>query len=517
MEREDDAPEALLTRGDRIVAVGTLSDLRRQAPRAQAYDLQGKTLLPGFVDAHSHITQFAKTLRLVSLSGCRSEEEIRERLQRHMRERPPRRGEWVLGFGYDDSELSGRKHPEQQILDAVSVEFPILITHVSGHMGVLNSRALCELHISGETQDPAGGRIGRKPGSREPNGFLEETAFTDAASRIPAASPEEELCMLEQAQEIYLSYGITTAQEGKADAAAHSLLTEAARCGKLVMDVISYLDYFQTTEELREQARLRQDHSGRYRLGGYKIFLDGSPQGRTAWLTQPYCNAADGYRGYPAHTADEVREAVQESVQDGMQLLAHCNGDAAAKQFLDACRREDGIRALRPVMIHAQLLRGDQLPVLREIGMIPSFFVTHCWYWGDAHIRNLGRERADRISPLGTAARLGIPFTLHQDTPVLQPDLLEAVWCAVTRRTKEGQALAPDERVSPWEALKAVTCHGAYQYFEERDKGTLAPGKRADLVVLDQNPLSVPPERLREIRVLETIKDGNSRCRAAGN
>ena len=203
---------------------------------------------------------------------------------------------------------------------------------------------------------------------------------------------------------------------------------------------------------------------------------------------------------------------VRRAGAEHMQLLAHCNGDAACAQYLaaleTAAREGVDLTAMRPVMIHAQLLGRDQVPEVRRLGVIPSFFAGHVYHWGDIHLENLGPERAARISPAGSAAALGIPFTLHTDAPVLPPDILETVWCAVIRVTRSGRVLGPKERVDVSAALAAVTANAAYQYFEEGDKGTLARGLRADLVVLDRDPLAAPPEELRDIRVLETWKDG---------
>ena len=281
--------------------------------------------------------------------------------------------------------------------------------------------------------------------------------------------------------------------------------------GSLKLDVVAYGD-----PEGAEAARqafpesVRQYHR-RFKLGGYKMFLDGSPQGRTAWLRRPYQGEQE-YRGYGTLTDAEVLDMVRRAGTDGMQLLAHCNGDAACAQYLaalDAAAREGvDLAALRPVMIHAQLLGRDQLPEVRRLGVIPSFFVAHVYHWGDVHLENLGPGRAEAISPAGSAAEQGIPFTFHQDAPVIRPDMLETVWCAVNRVTRQGRVLGREERVDVRTALEAVTVHAAYQYFEETDKGTLAPGKQADLVILDRDPLAVPQEELRDIRVLETWKDG---------
>ena len=249
------------------------------------------------------------------------------------------------------------------------------------------------------------------------------------------------------------------------------------------------------------------------RLGGIKMFLDGSPQGRTAWMRTPYTGTPD-YCGYGTLTDEAVRAVLDLAAAEQVQVLAHCNGDAAAAQYLRALQQAEAehpvLKTLRPVMIHAQLLHPDQLALAKEVGVVASFFVAHVYHWGDVHIRNFGPDRAALISPTASALRVGVPFTFHQDAPVIPPDMLETVWCAANRRTEAGVLLGPDERITAREALRAVTATAAWQYFEEGDKGTLAPGKRADLVVLDRDPLTTPPEDLRKVRVLQTVKDGQT-------
>ena len=340
---------------------------------------------------------------------------------------------------------------------------------------------------------------------------MEENAFLEFQKRVPMMPLESFLAAYREAQDLYASYGITTVQEGLLRRELVPLYQALLADGSLKLDVVAYGD-----PEGAEAARqafpesVRQYHQ-RFKLGGYKMFLDGSPQGRTAWLRRPYQGEQE-YRGYGTLTDAVVLDMVRRAGTEGMQLLAHCNGDAACAQYLaalDAAAREGvDLAALRPVMIHAQLLGRDQLPEVKRLGVIPSFFVAHVYHWGDVHLENLGPGRAEAISPAGSAAELGIPFTFHQDAPVIRPDMLETVWCAVNRMTRQGRVLGREERVDVRTALEAVTVHAAYQYFEEKDKGTLAPGKRADLVILDRDPLAVPQEELRDIRVLETWKDG---------
>lgn len=243
---------------------------------------------------------------------------------------------------------------------------------------------------------------------------------------------------------------------------------------------------------------------------GDKIFLDGSPQQRTAFLREPYVG---GGLGEATMTEEEVLAAVRSAGEAGRQLLAHCNGDAAIDRFLWALEEADYPGALRPVIVHAQLLRRDQLAKVRERGVVASFFVSHVRHWGDVHLKNLG-ERARAISPCWSALEAGIPITLHQDTPVLPPEPFEPVACAALRETASGAELGREERISVWEGLKAMTIGAAYQYRAEGERGTLEPGKRADLIILDKDPLAVAPEELEDIRVLETVSEGRTLWKA---
>ena len=502
-----DAPQAVLVRGDRVAAVGALDDLRGLAPGAAERDLKGRALLPAFVDSHSHITAVAATLGLCQLGAAASPAEAAELLAAFRREHDIPAGEWVIGFGYDHNVFPGETHPTRQDLDRVLPDCPALITHASGHMGVMNTLGLEKLGLTPETPDPAGGRLGRDEHGQL-TGYLEEAAFLQVSAALPTATPEQALTQLRKAQEVYLSRGITLVQDGVTGPGQDALLRTLARENGLLVDVVGYAD-LQKSPELAHKPGI-----GRYRAGGYKLFLDGSPQGKTAWMRRPYENAGD-YRGYGVHTDREVDAWVEQALRENRQILVHCNGDAAAEQLLNACERAQEkvgrpIAAIRPVMIHAQLVGKDQLRRAARLGVIPSFFAAHTWYWGDIHLKSFGPERGRAISPLGTAQRLGLPFTLHQDSPVIPPDMVESVWCAVCRVTRNGVELDPNEAVSPLEALKAVTLHAAAQYGLERERGSISPGKRADFVLLSADPTAVSHTDLRTIRVLETIRDGET-------
>jgi predicted amidohydrolase YtcJ len=254
-------------------------------------------------------------------------------------------------------------------------------------------------------------------------------------------------------------------------------------------------------------------------VAGAKLSLDGSPQGKTAWLTEPYkvppAGAAPDYIGYPA-IPDEpaVLDLLDTAFANNWQILAHCNGDAAADQYIRAVRRASnayGNTDRRTVMIHAQTVREDQLDSMKVLGIIPSFFSMHTFYWGDWHRdETLGPDRAYRISPAMSALRRGMRFTQHHDAPVAKPDAIRILWCTVNRVSRSGEVIGSDQRVDPYIALKSITEWAAYQGYTENLKGTLAKGKMADLVILDKDPLKVAPMDIRDIQVLRTVKEGRT-------
>lgn len=499
--------EAVLVEDGVIRQVGSREALFAQKRAdTRLVDLQGAVLLPAFIDPHSHITALAQTLGLVNLSGCKNFGEITERLDAFIARTKPDKGQWVSAFGYDHNDLEEKCHPDRALLDRYP--FPVVVTHASGHMGVVNRMGLQALGITASTPNPEGGVIGRCAGTQEPNGYLEETAFTSFTARIPQPPLEQQMRQMEQAQDIYLQNGITTAQDGFTKEAEWTLLHCLAGQKRLKLDVVAYPNLPDNRKIALEHPQYCKQYHNRLKIGGYKVFLDGSPQGRTAWMSQPYADASDGYRGYAVHTDEEVRSYMRQALQDHMQILAHCNGDAAAQQMIDAYAAEKTGEDIRPVMIHAQLVRPDQLARMGELGMIASFFVAHTYYWGDVHLKNFGEARATAISPVRAAIDNGVVYTFHQDTPVILPNMLETLWCAVNRISKGGYVMGEAQRVSPLEALKGVTLYAAYQYFEENEKGSIRPGKRADFVLLDRDPLQVDPMELRDLRVLATIQGG---------
>lgn len=505
--------EAILVQDGRIVKTGSKETVFGcKQPDTVEIDLKGKTMMPGFIDGHSHFSGFANSLSQCDLSESVCFDDIVAKIKSFIEENQIPEGQWVTATNYDHNFLNEKCHPNKELLDKISRNHPIVIIHASSHMGVANTLALNLLKIDEETVDPSGGRYGRFKNSREPDGYMEENAFVDFRNHMPMPEVEDILNLFDRAQKIYASYGITTIQEGMVTDALFQILQEAVEKKKLFLDLIAYVDLENSAEILREHDEFLNQYRNHFKIGGYKIFLDGSPQGRTAWMKKAYENAEDGYSGYPIKTDEQLYNLILTALKDGQQLLAHCNGDAAAEQYLtqfEKVKKEHPeYDTQRPVMVHAQFVQKQQLERMKALSMIPSFFIAHIFYWGDIHIQNTGMERAKNISPAFSAVKLGLPFSFHQDSPVLKPDIFETVCCAVKRVTKNDVQLAKEERISVYEALKANTVYAAYQYGEENIKGTITEGKIADLIVLDRNPLETAIDELKDIKILSTIKNG---------
>ncbi len=511
---------AVAIHGETISAVGDAATLLAQRGSAtRVVTLGGRALLPGFIDAHGHLAAMARTVSQANLapppSGrVRSIAELQDTLRRHIRERGIPSGQWVMGFGYDDAQLTERRHPNRDDLDAVSTEHPIFLLHASGHLSTGNSRLLAAQGISADTLDPPGGVIRRRQGSREPDGVLEEAAAMQVYLALPALTRQQALDGLAVALAACASHGLTTVQEGGALPENLDLLEDANARGMLEVDVVAYR--YWNAVGTAPVSDVSSEYRGRFRVGGIKLALDGSPQGKTAFLSQPYLVPPPGrnatYRGYPAMMPAALRRATRAVLDSGVPLLAHANGDAAADLLIDAvaAARIPGQPVTPPVtMIHAQTVRDDQLERMPSLGMNASFFVAHTFFWGDWHRdETLGPARAQRISPARSAIDHGVRFTLHNDAPIVPPDIIRTLWSATTRLTRSNGVLGAAQRLSTAEAIAAVTIDAARQYGEERIKGSIEPGKQADLVVLSGDPLAVAPEQLTGLRVDETISRG---------
>jgi len=475
-------------------------------------------MLPGFVDPHGHVFNTGIQASSANLlprpdGAVNTIPELQATLRAWVENNAKLTGryQWVIGFGYDDAQLKEQRHPTREDLDQVSKDMPVVIVHQSGHLAVMNSKALEMVGIKASSTDPKGGLIRRQQGSQEPNGVLEENAFfMPFFGLLGKLDAKANQAMFAAGVNLYKSFGYTTAQEGRASVGSTATMAAMAKSGKLDIDVVAYPDIVTDAEAIKPA----RGYSQHFRVGGAKITLDGSPQGKTAWLTQPYFKVPDGqkpdYKGYGQFTDEQVNGYVDQAFKNGWQLLAHTNGDAAIDQFIHAVRlaeKQYGMADRRTVMIHGQTTREDQMQTLKELGVIPSLFPMHTFYWGDWHRDSvLGIERAQNISPTGWAIKRNMIFTSHHDAPVAMPDAMRVISATVNRVTRTGQVLGPEHRTTPLVAIKSHTLWSAYQHFEEKTKGSIEVGKLADFVLLDQNPLTVDPLKIDQIKVMETIK-----------
>jgi len=516
------AAEAVAVKDGRILAVGSRAEVEQahKGAATQVVDLAGHTLVPGFIDGHAHVMAFGGqavgALLLAPPDGpVETIDDVVAQLQEFAKGPDVARTGWIFGIGYDDA-LLGR-HPTRDDLDKVSKDIPVMAVHISGHFSAVNSAGLAKIGYTAATPDPEGGVIRRRAGSREPNGVLEELAsMPSTMAAISPTTPADLDYFLTRGLELAKRFGYTTAIEGRAFRPQHEYLLDAAKRGLLDIDVVSYIDY--SSREVIPSP-VSTGYDGRYRVGGLKVTLDGSPQGRTAWRTIPYLVPPDGqqpgYAGYPAIPDTQVVEDLfDEAFAKGWPVHVHANGDAAVDQMIAALRpvqAKHGPGDRRTTLIHGQFTRaGDQLDALAELQVIASLFPMHTFYWGDWYDQIIGPELAQRISPIRTALDKGLHVNSHTDAPVALPNLLQVMWATVNRTSRSGKVMGPKERLTPLEALKAVTIWPAYEIFEEDAKGSIEPGKLADLVILDRNPLEVDPATINQIVVLETIKEGRS-------
>ena len=518
----DAAPraEAVAVKDGRILAVGTQEDmLAHQGDTTTVFDLIGRAMLPGFVDSHGHAVMGGLQALSANLLAPPDGEvqdiaSLQEALRGWIAENQAaiEASNLIVGFGYDQSQLAELRHPTKDDLDAVSKDVPIIIVHQSGHFGAANSAALAAADITRETPVPPGGVI-RYAEDGTPNGVLEENAFFLALGKLMGGVGDEGFKAFARAgTQLWASFGYTTAQEGRASPQVSEIARAVAAAGDIPVDLAIYPDV------LVDRDYILANHSDTYengvRIAGAKLTIDGSPQGFTALRDRPYHDPVGtyppGYKGYAAASEDQVNNAIAWAFEHNIQILTHSNGEGASDMLLAATKAAEGKHGLadrRPVLIHGQSLREDQVAEMRDLNVFPSLFPMHTFYWGDWHRdHTVGPINADNISPTGWVRERGMMFGTHHDAPVAFPDSMRVLSATVTRRTRSGDILGPHHRVDVMTALKAMTLWPAYQHFEEDQKGSIEVGKVADFVILSDDPTAVDSETLAEIKVQVTIK-----------
>jgi hypothetical protein len=516
--------EALVMDKGKIVFVGDLDQARMKAGKGfTKVDLNGKTLLPGFIDGHGHYINSLSVANQCKLyappSGPGSDvPSIIAELQKFAADRGIAKGEIIKAYGYDDTVMPDGRLLNRDDLDAAFPDNPVRVDHVSMHGGVLNSLAMEYYGISAETETPPGGVIVRKPGTNEPYGLIMETAFLPIFGKSEPMSPNEEIEASKAGQMLYAQEGITTAHEGATHLADLKTIKAASEAGVNIIDIVAYPFITELDGILEVSPRSEWlTYKNNLKIGGVKITVDGSPQGRTAAFSEPYLTGGPGgeqdWFGELTFPQSMCNDMVKRVYQMDVPLILHCNGDAAIDAFLEAyeyARDGDYSKDWNVTTIHSQFMRKDHIPKFVEYKVRPSFYTLHTYYFYEAHLENRGFEQAQYISPMRDAMDAGLKPTNHTDFVVAPLDQMFMLYSAVNRISRGGATVGPDQKVSPYEGLLTMTRYAAMQYDEQDSKGTLEAGKRADLVILSDNPLKVEPTKIKDIQVLETLKDGES-------
>ncbi len=503
--------EAVATRGNRILASGTRAEVMALAgPQTRLYDLEGSLLMPGFIDAHLHITGHGTSLTQVNCKypAVHTIGDIQEAFRQRTRSSPS--GTWITGRGYDQLKLEEKRHPTRNDLDEVSTQHPILLTRTCGHICVANSLALELAGITPATPDPTGGKIDRD-GNGVPTGVLREAG--QRLLRDLAASTHEELVdATVAASKDLISLGITSVHDASGSTPLMRAIVEAVDSGRAKIRIYTMLG---SSDAEFQSAYL---HSGlktgfgnqRLRLGPMKLMTDGSSSGPTAATTRPY--AVDpSNSGILYFTQEEITTKHTAAHRAGFQVTAHAVGDRAVEMNINAIEsaltgwsRPDPRHRIEHCAMTPPHLRNR----IKRLGIVPIAQPVFFHEFGDGYVLNYGRERAEQMFTVASFIKEGIPFAMSTDCPVTFPDPRLNISVAMTRKTMTGDVVGPSERITLEQALYAYTMGGAYASFEEKTKGSLEPGKLADLVVWDQNPFGAQPEQIRAMKARMTMIDG---------
>jgi predicted amidohydrolase YtcJ len=517
--------EALAVKGGKIVAVGSRAAVEKAHKGANTLvvDLAGKALLPGFIDAHSHYISSLTVANQVNLYAPpagpgKDPASIVAALVKYRDANKIPKGQVIQAYGYDENVMPNGRLLNRDDLDKAFPDNPVLVGHVSMHGAVLNSAALKKWGISAATKTPAGGIIVRKPGTQEPYGLIMETAYLPIFASLPQPTQAQEVEWSKAGQLLYAQQGITTVHEGATHLGDLEVMKRAAAGGATLIDVVAYPFITDLEAILKKYPKESWGkYENRIKIGGVKITIDGSPQGKTAFFTTPYLTGGPGgekqWLGELSFPEAVITKAVQTVYAMDVPLNLHANGDAAIDAFLrvhEKVAAGDLGKDRQITMIHSQFVRKDQLAKYVAYKIRPSFYTLHTYYFAEAHIANRGREQAMYISPMRDAINKGLVPTNHTDFVVAPLDQMFMMWSAVNRLSRAGEVIGVGQRLTPLEALKAMTINGAKQYGEQSSKGSLEVGKLADLVVLDQNPLKVEAMKIKDVKVVETIKEGKS-------
>jgi len=520
---EPDTPwaEAIAIRDGRILYVGDAAGAARyRGPKTRVAQLAGRLVVPGFNDSHVHLMGGALSLERVDLIEDQSVEAVQARIRSFAAAQPT--SPWVLGRGWLYGSFPGGL-PTRQQLDAVVPDRPAYMECYDGHSGWANSKALALAGITKDTKDPVNGTIVRDPATGEPTGALKEAATALVEARIPIPGPEERYQLLLRALRLLNSQGITSVQDaGYTPAQLDAdlpLIERALREGRLSVRITASVQMGpgQVEGPIARAAALAKAHQGpRLRFGAVKGYVDGVIEAHTAAMLAPYVDASHG-TGKPNWDAAALDAAVVAADRDGLQVYLHAIGDRGVRMALDAheaARSANNRPDRRGRIEHIETISPADYPRFRALGVIASMQPLHANpdqnnmnVWS----RNIGPERASRGFAWGNVERAGGRLIFGSDWPVVTSDVMRGLYCAVARKTRQGTPAGgwlPEQAVSLENALRHYTIDGAYASFEENEKGSLAAGKRADLVVLSEDLFRQPPEAILKTRILLTVMDG---------
>ncbi|OLE12162.1 MAG: amidohydrolase [Acidobacteria bacterium 13_1_20CM_4_56_7] len=517
--------DAMAVSKDKIVAVGTQSEVTKfKGPRTTVVDLHGQFVMPGFNDAHMHLTEAGFKKLTVDLTGTRSIQEFKDRIRKGLRTTEPR--EWITGSGWDETLWPGSQLPTRQDIDEVTKDHPVFLVRIDGHAAVANTLALKMAHVTSSSKDPEGGAIVRDQ-SGAPNGVLRETAQTLVSSLIPRATPEKYRQAIEAALQDIARSGVTSAQDFSGDTEEDSLanfkvLEQLESEGKLTVRVSEWLPFNEPVESLKRQRDSHPQSDPMLHTGMLKAFMDGSLGSHTAAMLQPFADDPKN-SGLPQYDQSKLNEMAKERVAAGFQLGFHAIGDKAVEMALDAfaeaekaahasgAKAPDGTENFRLRVEHAQVTNPGQVERFRELNVIASMQPSHLltdMRWAETR---LGPQRAAHSYAWAEFASHGVKLAFGTDYPVEPVTPFRGLYAAVTRKSEDGkQEYYPAQKLTIEQAIAAYTTGSAYAEFAETQKGTLAPGMLADFVVLDRDLTAIPPGQILGTRVLRTVVGGKT-------
>lgn len=508
----NDVAEAVAVGGGRILAVGSglaVRALRRAGTRV--VELRGRSLLPGFTDAHAHLASLGIAMTAIDCKapGMQSIAALQEAVRERAAAQP--RGTWIRGRGYDQSRLTEKRHPTRDDWDAVAPDHPVILTRTCGHIASVNSQALALAGIDDTTPDPPGGRYDRADGRNL--GVAYETAQTPLQmAALP--SPDEFREALLRVNRTYLASGCTSVHDagglvGPAFAPCQALVES----GRIQLRIYAFATVNSRAHPLMGllATGLRTGLGDeRLRLGAFKVMTDGSSSGPTAATREPYTSDCKDH-GILYWSQEDLDELIGGAHRQGFQCTVHAVGDRAIEQTLDAmgrAQREFPRQGLRHRIEHCAICPPDLRARVEAQGIVPVMQPAFFWEFGEGYLRNYGRHRADTMFPARSLSARGVVVAGSSDAPVTHYAPLFGIEQALTRATMGGEVCGPDERVDLATAIRMHTWNGAYASFEEHLKGSLEPGKLADLVVLAEDLARVPATGLRHVGVLMTVVGG---------